>query len=173
MQSFLLDRIPSPIGDILIAVADDRLCALDFADCERRMHQLLRRRFGAFELIPADDPAGIPERIRAYLAGDIHAVDGIAVMMNGSPFQERAWNALRTIPAGATASYGEQAARLGEPKAARAVGHANSLNPIAIVVPCHRVIGMNGALTGFAGGIERKRWLLAHERREQYSLELE
>ena len=181
MIRFAYDRIGSPIGEILIAVADCHLCALDFDDCEDRMRRLLRRRFGGFEFIPTPNPSGFSAMIRAYLDGNLDAISALPVRGAGSPFQEKAWAALRSIPAGMTATYGEQATRLGQPTAARAVGLANSLNPVAIVVPCHRVIGANGALTGFAGGIERKQWLLEHERKaldragraRQRSLEME
>jgi methylated-DNA-[protein]-cysteine S-methyltransferase len=165
MKHFAYDRIRAPIGEILIAVADDHLCALDFDDCEVRMRRLLRRRFGEFELVPTRNPSDLSTPIRAYLEGEVDAISSVPILSGGSPFQEKAWAALRTIPPGTTATYGEQAARLGQPGAARAVGLANSLNPIAIVVPCHRVIGASGDLTGFAGGIERKQWLLAHERK--------
>ena len=83
--------------------------------------------------------------------------------MNGTPFQKRVWEALRTVPAGKTASYAELAVRVGSPAAVRAVGAANGANPVAIVVPCHRIIGSNGTLTGYGGGLERKTWLLRHE----------
>src|SRR5690606_33432318 len=102
-------------------------------------------------------------RLRAYLAGDLLAIDTVPVRMAGTPFQQRVWDALRRIPAGTTVSYGELASRIGAPTASRAVGMANGANPIPLVVPCHRVIGANGKLTGFGGGMERKRWLLAHE----------
>jgi methylated-DNA-[protein]-cysteine S-methyltransferase len=101
--------------------------------------------------------------VRAYLGGDLRALDDVAVNAGGTPFQARVWNELRRIPAGTTITYGELARRLGQPSANRAVGHANSLNPVAIVVPCHRVIGADATLTGYAGGLDRKRWLLQHE----------
>ena len=168
MKRFAFDRIGSPIGEILIATdgaaEDAALVALDFDDCEARMRKLLRKRFGAFDLEPVRDAGGVARRLRRYLGGELDVLDAIRVQANGSAFQERAWAALREIRPGKTASYGEQANRLGQPSAARAVGLANSLNPVAIVVPCHRVIGADGMLTGFAGGIERKRWLLTHER---------
>ena len=175
MQRFAFDRIPSPIGALLVASDGARLCALDFDDCEARMRALLARRFGVVELVETRSPAHISDRLQAYLAGDLRALEAIEVLAAGSAFQERAWAALRTIPPGQTATYAEQAARLGAPRAARAVGHANSLNPIAIVVPCHRVVGASGALTGFAGGLARKRWLLDHERNAlgQHVLSLE
>ncbi|HLI13664.1 MAG TPA: methylated-DNA--[protein]-cysteine S-methyltransferase [Alphaproteobacteria bacterium] len=163
MTVLQLDRIGSPIGDILIATDDRALCALDFDDEEDRLGTLLRRRYRGFEVVQTKDPLGISTRVRAYLRGDLHAFDGIALDGGGTPFQRRVWAALLEIPPGTTTSYGRLAARLGMPKASRAVGLANGSNPISIVVPCHRVIGADGALTGYGGGIERKRWLLEHE----------
>ena len=102
--------------------------------------------------------------IETLFAGAPHAIESIEVRTGGTPFQRRVWNALRRIPSGVTQSYGELARAIGKPGAARAVGLANGTNPVVIVVPCHRVIGADGSLTGFGGGIERKRWLLEHER---------
>jgi methylated-DNA-[protein]-cysteine S-methyltransferase len=105
----------------------------------------------------------IIERLQAYMAGDIATLGGIPTDTTGTPFQREVWAALRQIPAGETWSYGRLAAHIGRPAAVRAVGLANGANPIGVVVPCHRVIGANGSLTGYSGGIERKRWLLQHE----------
>lgn len=163
MVRLKFDRITAPFDDILIAVEDNALCALDFGGFEDRMRRLLAKRYGEFELEPCSDPNGFSTKIRAYLEGDLNTLDDIPITLGGTPFQERAWHALRTIPPGRTATYAEQAAKLGAPRAARAVGYANSQNPIALVLPCHRVIGTNRTLTGFAGGVETKRWLLAHE----------
>jgi len=115
-------------------------------------------------LEPERAPAAIRDPIEAYFRGDVTAIDGVTVEANGTPFQQQVWMALRHIPAGTTMSYGELAARIGRQGASRAVGLANGSNPVGIVVPCHRVIGSNGALTGYGGGIDRKRWLLEHER---------
>jgi O-6-methylguanine DNA methyltransferase len=101
--------------------------------------------------------------LAAYFAGTVTALDGLPVARIGSEFQRRVWAALRQIPAGETRSYGQLAAAIGQPTASRAIGLANGANPIGIVVPCHRVIGSGGALTGYAGGVERKAWLLRHE----------
>lgn len=158
-----IDEIASPIGGVLIVVAGRVLVALDFADCSARMHQLLEHRIGGVPMRRRRDPAGIGDRVRAYFAGDLHALQDVPVAMYGTPFQEQAWRALRTVPPGSILSYAEQAARLGRSQAARAVGRANALNPIAIAIPCHRLVGASGALTGYAGGLERKRWLLRHE----------
>jgi methylated-DNA-[protein]-cysteine S-methyltransferase len=157
--------LDSPIGPVH-AVSDGRaLCALELGAREARLLPLLRSRFGAaVALREADDPLGLAGRARAWFAGDLAAFDGVEVDGGGTPFQRRVWAALRRIPAGETTTYGALARALGAPGAARAVGLACGRNPIAIVVPCHRVVGADGALTGYAGGVERKRWLLAHER---------
>ena len=157
-------KAPSPIGDLhLILDDEDRLRALDFDGFENRMHRLLGRHYGAVSLEDGEAPAVLLTAIAAYFAGELTALDGVVTETNGTPFQRATWAALRTIPPGETLSYGALAARLGNPKASRAVGLANGSNPVAIVVPCHRVIGAGGSLTGFGGGIERKRWLLQHE----------
>jgi methylated-DNA-[protein]-cysteine S-methyltransferase len=108
--------------------------------------------------------------LEAYFAGDFEPIAKIKVRTAGTPFQQQVWSALCEIPAGTTLSYGQLAAKLGNPSASRAVGRANGLNPVAIVVPCHRVIGANGSLTGFGGGIERKKWLLDHEAAHLFQL---
>jgi methylated-DNA-[protein]-cysteine S-methyltransferase len=155
----------SPVGELLLVTSGDRLLSLDYFDFEERFERLLAKRF------PKTQPAlgGLDPAIRTaldrYFAGDIAAVDQLAVGYHGTAFENRVWQALRGIAPGATASYGQLAAVVDSPKAARAVGRANSLNPIAIVVPCHRVIGANTKLTGYAGGLERKKWLLDHERK--------
>lgn len=162
-MSLLVDRIRHETGTIVLVSDGSSLCSLDFEDCEERMARLLQARYGSVPMARCDDPQGFTSRIRAYLAGDLAAVDDIPVATGGTPFQQRVWQELRRIPAGTTCSYGALAARLGVPGASRAVGHANSLNPVAIVLPCHRVVGADGRLTGYAGGLARKRWLLAHE----------
>ncbi len=163
----LLARVeaPAPIGPVLLASDGSSLVALDFGMPEERLHGLLHARFGqGVALKEADDPQGFASAVRAYFAGRLDALDQLPADGGGSPFQRRVWAALREIPAGQTRSYGQVAARIGKPGAARAVGLANSLNPVSLAVPCHRVIGSTGALTGYGGGLERKRWLLAHER---------
>ena len=154
----------SPIGTIVLAVRDGTLTALVFAEGWPDRRARLVKRFGDVDLRGAADPAGVSGRLAAYFAGDLGALDAIAVDSGGTPFQRRVWAALRTIPAGETVSYQTLARRIGAPTAVRAVGAANRTNPVGIVVPCHRVIGADGSLTGYAGGIERKRWLLTHER---------
>jgi len=154
----------SPIGTIVLAVRDGTLTALVFAEGWPDRRARLVKRFGDVDLRGAADPAGVSGRLAAYFAGDLGALDAIAVDSGGTPFQRRVWGALRTIPPGETVSYQTLARRIGAPTAVRAVGAANGDNPVGIVVPCHRVIGADGSLTGYAGGIERKRWLLTHER---------
>ncbi len=161
---FTLSRYAAPAFDlIIISDGEGVLRALDFSDFEERMHRLLARHYGHYSLVEGAAPAGITHALDAYFAGDLAALDALPVATGGSDFQRLVWAALRTIPAGETSGYGALAARLGKPGAARAVGLANGANPIGIVVPCHRVIGAGGALTGYAGGVERKAWLLRHE----------
>lgn len=158
-----IDTIDSLLGPIVIVTDDRALCALDFGDCEGRMMTLLARRFGEPVLRREANPLGVSARVRAYLGGDLHSLDGIEVRPGGTRFQQTVWSALRKIPVGTTRTYGQLASRIGRPAASRAVGLANSLNPVAIVIPCHRVIGSDASLVGYAGGLERKRWLLRHE----------
>jgi methylated-DNA-[protein]-cysteine S-methyltransferase len=163
-----LDHVESPIGTILLLHdTQDRLRALDFADYDARMRRLLTLHYGHegidFVLNESAAPAFIRNALKGYFAGELSAIDHIAVTTAGTPFQRAVWATLRTIRAGTTLSYGALADRIGRPKAVRAVGLANGSNPIGIVVPCHRVIGADASLTGYGGGIERKRWLLSHE----------
>ena len=123
--------------------------------------ELRRRLAGVVKQHP--DPAGAVSALRAYFAGDLQALETLTVDPMGTPFQLRVWTALRSVPAGRTASYSDIANAIGAPTATRAVGAANGANPIAIVVPCHRIIGSGGSLVGYGGGLERKRWLLEHE----------
>ena len=148
---------------LVVTDGDGNLRALDFADYEDRMRTLLARHYGSVALVDGAVPAIVAAALDAYFGGDLTALDPLPVATGGSAFQRGVWAALRRIPAGTTTGYGALAAMLGKPGAARAVGLANGANPIGIVVPCHRVIGASGALTGYAGGVERKRWLLEHE----------
>jgi methylated-DNA-[protein]-cysteine S-methyltransferase len=164
MLELFSDRVESPIGTLLIISDGTRLRSLDYRGYDHRMNRLLVARFGEYTLRESTDPGGATSALRAYLAGDLAALEALPVDTAGTPFQETVWAELRRIPAGTTITYGEQARRLGLPlTASRAVGHANSLNPVAIVLPCHRVIGAGAKLTGYAGGLHRKRWLLEHE----------
>ena len=162
---FHLERLPTVTGEMLLVTDDaDRLRALDWADYAPRMLRLLGLHYGkAVTLTEGRAASPAHAALRAYLDGDIGAIDGLAVETAGTPFQRAVWAALRTIPAGETLTYAALAARIGRPAAVRAVGAANGANPVGVVVPCHRVIGADGSLTGYGGGMDRKRWLLAHE----------
>jgi methylated-DNA-[protein]-cysteine S-methyltransferase len=166
MHDFTLECLATPLGEMrVVCDARGRLRALDWSDFEPRMQRILRLHYGegGFRLRDAPAPAQIREAIEAYFAGALHALDGIETDTGGTAFQREVWAALRQIPPGMTESYSQLAVRLGRPKAVRAVGMANGANPIGVVVPCHRVIGADKSLTGYGGGLERKRWLLGHE----------
>lgn len=168
MKAVQLDSFDSPIGTILLVVDGERLCSLDFMEYEQRMMLLLKRRYSSsLSFTSTTNPCGFRSRLHDYFAGDYSALDTIPVTTGGTVFQQHVWSALRTIPPGTTMTYGTLAAHLGKPTAYRAVGRTNALNPIAIVLPCHRVVGADASLTGYAGGLERKRWLLQHEGYEQ------
>ena len=153
----------SPVGKLLLILDGASLVALDFEGYEARMRRLLKRRFPQAVLTAGLAPKSVTAALQAYFKGDHAALDRLEVRMGGTAFQQSVWAALRGIPAGETRGYGALAAALGKPAASRAVGLANGSNPVAIVVPCHRVIGASGALTGYAGGLERKTYLLRHE----------
>lgn len=123
----------------------------------------LARAWPGRELTDGRAPAAVRAPLEAYFAGDAAAIDRVPVELRGTPFQMRVWSKLRAIGAGTTTSYGAIARALGAAEAPRAVGGAVNRNPIGVVVPCHRVIGKDGSLTGYAGGLDLKRWLLAHE----------
>jgi methylated-DNA-[protein]-cysteine S-methyltransferase len=163
-RTFSLDRLPTPIGTALL-VTDDAgvLRALDWEDYEPRMKDLLRRQYGAVVLQQRRAPAALSAALTGYFKGDLDRLSGIAWRVAGTPFQQKVWSALPGIPAGRTMSYGAMAAQLAAPTAMRAVGHANGANPISVVLPCHRLIGSDGRLVKYGGGLERKRWLLRHE----------
>jgi methylated-DNA-[protein]-cysteine S-methyltransferase len=163
MKTFEHEIIATPIGKIQIVIADGKLCALDFEDYEARMQKLLARYQGEYRLVKSTGRTDIAKRIDAYFAGELTTLDAIEVETGGTEFQQKCWQALRDIAPGTTASYAEQAKRIGKPKAMRAVGMTNGRNPVAIVLPCHRVIGADGTLTGYGGGLWRKEWLLKHE----------
>jgi methylated-DNA-[protein]-cysteine S-methyltransferase len=137
---------------------------VEFGDTRADLeHELVARLRRTGFVKPHNDPAGAVSALRAYFAGDLRALDTLAIDPMGTPFQLRVWTALRSVPAGHTASYADIAKAIGAPSSTRAVGAANGANPIAIVVPCHRIIGASGSLVGYGGGLERKRWLLEHE----------
>lgn len=162
--SFGLDRLTTPIGTaLLVTDADGALRALDWDDYEHRMRELLRLHHGAVELRDRPVPTDMRTALSRYFDGDLDQLSNIAWRIVGTPFQQKVWTALAKIPAGTTMSYGAMAAKIEMPKAIRAVGHANGSNPISVVLPCHRLIGADGSLVKYGGGLERKRWLLRHE----------
>lgn len=164
--TFLLERVPTPLGEMLVVTDEQGLLrALDWHDHEARMQELMRRQHPGErpQLRATSQASSATQAMRAYFEGDIGVIHALAVATGGTPFQRQVWDALRAIPDGQTISYGELAQRIGKPTAVRAVGLANGANPISIVLPCHRVIGSNRSLTGYGGGLERKRWLLQHE----------
>lgn len=164
--AFLIDRLQTPIGELLI-VADraGNLRTIDWTDHEARMRQLLDRYYGkgGYTIEAARDPGGLTRAMAKYFKGDIAIIDTLPVETTGTPFQRSVWRQLRRIRGGKTISYATLAGRVGKPRAVRAAGLANGQNPISIVVPCHRVIGSDGGLTGYGGGLPRKKWLLEHE----------
>jgi methylated-DNA-[protein]-cysteine S-methyltransferase len=163
-ETLMLDRVVTPVGEVLLVTdGEGAVRALDFADYEARMLRLLGRHSPGFALVEGRTAELVRRAVEAYFSGEVRALDGVVVKTGGTAFQKAVWAALRAIPAGETRSYGQLAAAIGSPKAIRAAGLANGQNPVAVIVPCHRVIGANGTLTGYAGGLERKRWLLRHE----------
>ncbi len=159
-----LDRFDTPIGTALLVTDDDGvLRLLDWEDHEDRMRVLLRRQYGSAPVERGAAPAPIRLALERYFAGELQALSEIPWRTQGTAFQELVWRALAGIAAGETMSYGSLALRIGKASAVRAVGLANGANPVSVVVPCHRVIGADGSLTGYGGGLERKRWLLRHE----------
>ena len=165
------DEIETPIGELRIAMSGPLLVALGFAEGWNTLEAWLKRRFGPPTFQPEDDPDGVTSALAAYFRGEMEALDAIPLDPGGTPFQRKVWIAVRKVKAGRTTTYAQIAAKIGSPDAVRAVGGANRVNPIAIVIPCHRVVGSKGALTGYGGGIERKRWLLEHESRHTFHLE--
>jgi methylated-DNA-[protein]-cysteine S-methyltransferase len=158
----LVQTVESPIGPLTAAERAGRVCLLHFGVDGPAVDRMFDTWY------PGEARARQPLReishvLRRYFAGELTALDAVPVELNGTDFQKQVWLALRRIPSGATISYAELARRIGKAPAVRAVGSANGANPVAVIVPCHRVIGSDGSLTGYGGGIERKQWLLAHE----------
>jgi len=165
-ELFYRERFNTPTGWMLLLTdSEQRLRSLEWEDKGDRMNRLLETHYGEKGYRLADSPAETRARraIEAYFEGELEAVSGLCTETRGTALQRAVWSALRNIPAGTTLSYGQLAREIGNPTAVRAVGAANGANPIPVVVPCHRVIGADGSLTGFGGGLERKRWLLEHE----------
>lgn len=165
-ERLVRDVLATPVAPIrLITDEDGVLRMLDFDEDSPRVARLLARYYGGVPVEAGRAPAAMRVDLAAYFEGEMEALARVPWRVTGTDFQREVWRALVEIPAGTTTSYGALAARIGRPSAVRAVGLANGANPIGIVVPCHRVIGANGSLTGYGGGIERKRWLLTHESR--------
>ena len=161
MTTIDIAEYETPLGAAMGATQDGKLVALTFSDRWNEMEARLIRRLGSFKRQTA---GGLQTRLHAYFAGDMNAFDQIEVNPGGTAFQAAVWAKLRRIPPGSTTTYSALAHAIGSPKAVRAVGAANGANPIWLIIPCHRAIGSDGSLTGYAGGIGRKRWLLEHER---------
>lgn len=164
--SFIVERTPTPLGEAVV-VSDEAgaLRLFYWDDPTHRWKAAMRQRYGEVALVEKKGAFGHAKALRDYFDGDVGVLDRMKVAFAGSPFQLKVWNALRKIPVGTTTSYGALARKIGKPSAIRAVGLANGQNPISLIVPCHRVIGSNGSLTGYGGGLPRKRWLLEHETR--------
>jgi methylated-DNA-[protein]-cysteine S-methyltransferase len=159
-----VDRMATPIGEALIVTDQNGILrAFDWADHETDMLRLLHLHHGALVPESGAAPGSLKRLLRRYFDGDLGCLGVIEWCAAGTPFQRAVWDALTAIAPGQTMTYGTLAGKLGRPKAMRAVGTANGSNPISVVVPCHRVIGADGSLTGYGGGVERKRWLLDHE----------
>jgi len=154
--------VESPVGPLAVAERAGRICLVHFGGDGPAVDALFDRWYPG-EPRNRQPLPGISAMLQRYFTGETKAIDAVPVELNGTPFQKTVWTALRRIPCGSTTSYAELARRIGEPRAVRAVGAANGANPVAIIVPCHRVIGTNGTLTGYGGGLDRKRWLLTHE----------
>ncbi len=163
-ERLLLDRLASPLGELLLVTDEAGLLrAAEFHDHADRLGQLLRLHYGMLQPVPGAAPAAVREALARYFAGEFAALREVRWATAGTSFQRAVWAALVGIPAGQTTTYGALAKQLGRPAAMRAVGAANGANPVSIVVPCHRVVGARGALTGYGGGLPRKQWLLRHE----------
>ncbi len=169
--ALLQERLATPLGPLLIlSDHQQQLRGVDWLDHEARLRQLLARQYrqgGVTVTAVADSapPSAACVALAAYFEGALTAIDALPLALGGTDFQRGVWTALRNIAPGQTLSYRELATRLGRPTAMRATGLANGANPISVVLPCHRVIGSDGSLTGYGGGLARKRWLLAHEER--------
>lgn len=155
--------IDTPIESLTLATRNGRVCLLHFGADDASVRATLQRWYPTEPVQDRSGPGVVADTLGRYFDGDLEAIDTIPVEMNGTPFQKRVWDALRQVPAGKTATYAEIAVLIGSPAAVRAVGAANGANPVAVIVPCHRIIGSNGTLTGYNGGLPRKEWLLRHE----------
>jgi methylated-DNA-[protein]-cysteine S-methyltransferase len=155
------EELTTPLGPLILVSHQEQLLAVDWIDHQDRLSRLLQRFWG--NTTCQEHPTGFARAFQKYFEGQLSALKGLALQMAGTPFQRQVWQALLQIPVGQTWSYSQLASQIGNPTAVRAVGLANGCNPLSLVVPCHRVIGANGKLTGYAGGLDRKQWLLDHE----------
>ena len=161
-ETLTIDRIETPIGTALVVTDENGvLRAFNWTEYETAMREWVGKRYPGADLSEGKGPLG--DTFSAYFSGEVRALEVIDWKGAGTTFQKEVWTALCAIPAGETWSYAQLAHHLGRPKAVRAVGLANGSNPVALVVPCHRVIGSDGSLTGYGGGLQRKKWLLEHE----------
>jgi methylated-DNA-[protein]-cysteine S-methyltransferase len=158
-----LASVDSPIGVLTVAARESRVCLVHFGPDSKKIRDVLAGWYPEHAIEAAADPGGVVSILARYFAGDLSSLDDVEVELHGTDFQQRVWKALRSVTAGTTSSYAELARKVGTPAAVRAVGAANGANPVAVVLPCHRIIGSNGSLTGYGGGLDRKRWLLNHE----------
>jgi methylated-DNA-[protein]-cysteine S-methyltransferase len=163
MNAISLTTMESPVGLLTLAARGDRVCLVHFGPVSASVHKWLGKWYPGTAVESSKDAGGVAEVLKRYFGGDLASLDEVDVELHGTPFQQRVWTALRSVGAGTTISYAELASRVDAPTAVRAVGAANGANPVAIVLPCHRIIGSNGSLTGYGGGLDRKRWLLGHE----------
>lgn len=166
MLTLLEDKMTTPLGPLWVLCDENfHLRAVEWEEHSDRMEQLLDIHYRAegYTRVACRNPGGLSQQLANYFDGDLSVIESLPTATAGTPFQREVWQALRTIPCGQVMHYGQLAERLGRPGAARAVGAANGANPVSIVVPCHRVIGRNGTMTGYAGGVQRKEWLLRHE----------
>jgi methylated-DNA-[protein]-cysteine S-methyltransferase len=164
------DQMKTPLGDLML-LSDEfgSLRAVKWIDQGDRMRLLLARQYRSTEIAMESrrNPFGLTSALESYFSGDVESIQSLPVSPEGTLFQQKVWRSLRLIPPGETLSYGSLARKLDMSAAVRAVGRANGANPIGIVIPCHRVIGADGSLTGYGGGLERKQWLLHHERKHR------
>jgi methylated-DNA-[protein]-cysteine S-methyltransferase len=163
MRRFLIDKIATPVGNMVLIAENGVILLLEFEDATGRVLREMKARFGTADCVPTENPFGLSDIIRDYFSGNLSVIDDLKTDGGGTSFEQQVWTELRKIPTGFTQSYGDIARKLGDINLSRAVGIANGRNPIAIVVPCHRVIGSDGSLTGYGGGLHRKEWLLRHE----------
>ena len=159
--SFAKGIVPTPIGELVVVAHHATILIAEFGDRDDRIARQIRQYHADASVTACALDSAITKAFEAYFRGEITALDTLETNPKGTDYEMRVWHRLRAIPAGSTTSYGALARELGS--SARAIGRANGRNPIGLIHPCHRVIGADGTLTGYAGGLERKDWLLRHE----------